>query len=575
MTVRNAVWSLMIVICAAGAAAADGPPTFARMIIEGQYQDWAAVPLAFADPAGDQGASVADFSQVWIANDDDYVYLRFEVGALTNLQTIDTPLRIYFDVDRSAATGWPVGSIGSDFVLLFPERRGAEQTSSTFDAAGLWHEDLWLVSGPTVAGTAFELRVRRDAVFPIRGTEVFPGPDFDIVFEGQNSGGAAQDWAPDGPLGHTYTLATGSLPPYTAIPLVKSDPALLRLVAYNVLNNGLVQRPDVFNRVLGALQPDIICFSELGGTSATTIRDRLDEILPLGGGAHWQVHQVGDTVVAAKWPLSMQADDTIPTTGRGQAMALVDLPDAQYDVDMYVISAHYKCCGSMGTSEDQKRQTHSDANANWFRDLREPGGHVDLPAGTPFLIAGDLNLVGGPQPLDTLLDGDIIDEVTFGPDSPPDWDAGNMSDPIPLHNAGPAAYTWRNDSSSFAPGRLDFAIFTDSVMSIARSYVLNTLDMSAEDLAAYGLQSQDTADASDHLPVVVDFNLGAPTPGDADGDGDVDLNDFATFALCYRGSAVTTPPAGCTESVFAAFDFDGDGDVDLADFATFALNFTG
>jgi hypothetical protein len=63
--------------------------------------------------------------------------------------------------------------------------------------------------------------------------------------------------------------------------------------------------------------------------------------------------------------------------------------------------------------------------------------------------------------------------------------------------------------------------------------------------------------------------------GDFDGDGDVDLNDFATFALCYGGAAVTTPPPGCSEAEFGLSDLDGDNDVDLGDFATFANNYTG
>lgn len=555
----------------------------ARMIIEGVYSDWSEVPIAFNDPANDNGSSVADFANVWLANDEDYIYVRFDIGTLANLQTIDTPLRIYFDVDRSAATGWPVGNIGSDFVLLFPERRGAEQTSDTFDAADLGHSDLSLVSGPTVAGTEFELRVRRDAIFPIRGTQIFAGSDFDIVLEGQNGGGNAQEWAPDGPVGHTYTLATGSLPPYSTIPLVREDPDSVRVVAYNVLNDGLVERPDVFERVLAAIQPDVICFSELWDTSEATIRDRLDDILPLDGGKSWSVYKSHDTAIAARWPLSMKAGDTIPSTGDDQAMALVDLPDAKYDVDLYVISAHFKCCGSLGGSEDQLRQTQSDANINWFRDLREPGGNVNLPVNTPFLIAGDFNMVGGPQPLNTLLDGHIIDQATFGKDSPPDWDNSSSADPIPLHNAGPGAYTWRTDSSSFAPGRLDFVIYTDSVMTATQSFVLNTLDMSADDLTLHGLLAQDTADASDHLPLVVDFKLGlqhtGDPDGDADGDGDVDLDDFRVFVDCLAGPNATPNPSlpGVTEQdCLDAFDFDeADGDVDLQDFGMFQHVFTG
>ena len=65
------------------------------------------------------------------------------------------------------------------------------------------------------------------------------------------------------------------------------------------------------------------------------------------------------------------------------------------------------------------------------------------------------------------------------------------------------------------------------------------------------------------------------TPGDFDEDGDVDLGDFATLALCYRGAAITTPPPSCSQDDFATADLDADKDVDLSDFATFALNYTG
>jgi len=63
--------------------------------------------------------------------------------------------------------------------------------------------------------------------------------------------------------------------------------------------------------------------------------------------------------------------------------------------------------------------------------------------------------------------------------------------------------------------------------------------------------------------------------GDLDDDGDVDLTDFATFAICYGGATVTTPPPGCAPQEFADADLDDDSDVDLTDFATFALVFTG
>ena len=75
---------------------------------------------------------------------------------------------------------------------------------------------------------------------------------------------------------------------------------------------------------------------------------------------------------------------------------------------------------------------------------------------------------------------------------------------------------------------------------------------------------------------VIPLQVTAGVPGDFDGDGDVDLSDFATFALCYAGSEVTTPPSqDCPAQWFAECDLDIDGDVDLSDFATFSLGFTG
>jgi endonuclease/exonuclease/phosphatase family metal-dependent hydrolase len=179
---------------------------------------------------------------------------------------------------------------------------------------------------------------------------------------------------------------------------------------------------------------------------------------------------------------------------------------------LYVISAHYRCCGQMGSTEDRQRQIQSDANVGWFRDLREPGGEITLPPGTPFVLCGDLNLVGGPQVLETLLTGKVANQAMFGPDSPPDWDGSPLADLGPLHVAGPLAYTWRDDSKGYVPGRLDAIVYTDSAMRAAKAFVLDTAEMSAADLKQTHLQPDDTAKASDHLPLVVDFDLAGTAP---------------------------------------------------------------
>ena len=70
-------------------------------------------------------------------------------------------------------------------------------------------------------------------------------------------------------------------------------------------------------------------------------------------------------------------------------------------------------------------------------------------------------------------------------------------------------YTWRDDTQSFPPGALDRVLYTDIMMAVEHSFVLNTAIMSPEELRASGLEPGDVAlDVSagrfDHLPVVVD-----------------------------------------------------------------------
>ena len=162
------------------------------------------------------------------------------------------------------------------------------------------------------------------------------------------------------------------------------------------------------------------------------------------------------------------------------------------------------------------RQIQSDAIVCWMRDLRSSAQEYTVAANTPIVILGDMNVVpnASMQPFETLLSGNIADEETFGPDFRIDWDGTDMADARPSHNAlNREYYTWRNDDLPFEPSALDRVVFTDSVMSVRRRFVLNTMTMSPDDLANLGLQESDVLyggdpDYYDHLPLVVDFAIG-------------------------------------------------------------------
>lgn len=108
----------------------------------------------------------------------------------------------------------------------------------------------------------------------------------------------------------------------------------------------------------------------------------------------------------------------MPKLYMGQVMCRVHVPDSLDLPDVYVIATHFKS-GSEDDASIRARQRHADSIARWLRGLKE-GGHPDaLPAGTPIIILGDVNVYES-APMDathhlaTLLTGNIVDEATFG-----------------------------------------------------------------------------------------------------------------------------------------------------------------
>jgi endonuclease/exonuclease/phosphatase family metal-dependent hydrolase len=307
--------------------------------------------------------------------------------------------------------------------------------------------------------------------------------------------------------------------------LQKPSPDAVRVVSYNVNWDAIFPDDDPMNhewrehnraarfvRIVKAIQPDILCLQEINPERDPQDVGRiLAEALPLSASQQWHLHKGADNVIASRYPLGMAATDTVPETNRGHAMALVDLPDGTHTVDLYLVNAHFKAAG--GAENIARRQQHADAVVHWIGDARTPGGNIDLPDGTPFVILGDLNVyeTDPHRHLTTLVTGDIADEGRYGADLAPDWDDTALTDALPKHNSvGPDIYTWRSDASDFKPGPLDRIIYSDSVLQVANSFVLNTTTLKPDELKATGLEAGDVLlDPAngyyDHLPLVVDF----------------------------------------------------------------------
>ena len=124
----------------------------------------------------------------------------------------------------------------------------------------------------------------------------------------------------------------------------------------------------------------------------------------------------------------------------------------------------------------------------------------NLTVNTPIVYAGDLNLVGYAQQLETLLEGDVVQTQTFGQGGMPDWDGTPWADALPRLTHQPFTYTWRDDGDgNVPPGRLDFVLFSDAVIDQEHAFVLETETLPEDVLVEFGLLQGDTHAASDHL----------------------------------------------------------------------------
>jgi len=95
--------------------AAAIPSFFREITIDADFSDWNGVPVAATDVV--DNANGPDFKQLWLANDDDFLYVRYALHAATNPSTSST--HFFIDGDGLRETGFNVnGGDGLIRILL-------------------------------------------------------------------------------------------------------------------------------------------------------------------------------------------------------------------------------------------------------------------------------------------------------------------------------------------------------------------------------------------------------------------------------------------------------------------------
>ena len=207
-------WLVLLVASGVGAVAQTAVPgTFKHITVDGSFADWAGVPLAYTAPQGP--ANAIQYENVYIANDQTNLFIRFTLYSARANAFANPYDNIFIDADGNVGTGYPVGGIGSE--MLIQGGSGYQEKNGTFnDGTGI-NNLGWSIAG-SADSMDFELSISLGATYASDGTPVFTSSTVAILLEGDDTTYAPVEFVVNGGL--VYALASAPTAPATNLSLV-------------------------------------------------------------------------------------------------------------------------------------------------------------------------------------------------------------------------------------------------------------------------------------------------------------------------------------------------------------------
>tara|TARA_B100000768_G_scaffold45516_1_gene44335 strand:- start:14099 stop:15862 length:1764 start_codon:yes stop_codon:yes gene_type:complete len=472
--------------------------------LNNKFGDWTGVEhfTANAEPPFVRAAVTSNLNWLYL-----HIELENEVGLDENILPNEYLLLLDLDDDIDTGVDYANLGLGVDLLINFANRQAIRYTGGS----GVENlNEVGLRAAPTYSSKEFEIAFSRDMLGEV-------GASIRILWYD----GDAESSFPASGMEHEWN---DSLDPFTPSSIDRTEGTLNRVAFWN-MNNRMDQTPAkaAMERILQAVAPDIIGFSEVSNVSANYVRGLLNDWIPLDDGASWNVVKDDyDLMVASKGAILSSHASVY------RQFPVVVEAHANWQVPMLFTSSHLKCCG--GSSNEAQRQSEADEYMAFLRNaVNGTGDGPVLNPNAPIVYGGDLNMVGLDDPIYTLVSGDISNESANGPDFAPDWDGSSLTEWPVLQSDHPFDYTWTSNSlsSEWIPGKLDYIITSDATAQYMGGFVLKTEEMSTERLIALGLWANDALAASDHFIVVADLGLGELMgyQPDSDSDGIYDSSD--------------------------------------------------
>jgi len=189
------------------------PSTFKHITVDGLFSDWTGVPLAYTASAGPTNA--IQYENVYIANDQTNLYIRFTLYSPRANAFANSYDNIFIDADNNPATGFSVGGIGSE--MLIQGGAGYQEKNGAFNEGGI-NGLGWAIAGSPDT-TDFELEISLGATYASDSTPVFTNSTIAILLEGDDTSYVNVEFVPPSG-GLVYTLASTPTPPSTNLSLI-------------------------------------------------------------------------------------------------------------------------------------------------------------------------------------------------------------------------------------------------------------------------------------------------------------------------------------------------------------------
>jgi len=433
------------------------------VVVDGFFSDWATGVSRVSDTPGD-AVGTTDVVSLAGQRRGDYVFLRLEIAQPANLHK------------PAEGGGLRIHVTGTDETFTLDTGiRTAEINGQPVP----WPEIAY-IGLPTHSSTEFEIRMRapRGALsVSITGSDELETP---LKLDNE-----------------------ASVMPIRKVDVARGD-AVMRVVIWNVLHGGPFGDPEreaAGREVFEILEPDVLLLQEVWEVS--DLEQRVHDLC----GDDWNLHEFGGVAVASPLPLTLlELDPPVELDHRRRPAggdSWSNMRNLFVGVDtpigpVVMVSSHWQCCGSAGSTEDIQRMDDAltALKAIWrLRDSSVPDdGRGDYKApvperfsNAPIMIAGDYNLVGSRAPLDMLLTHGFIDLLPIRSN---EWITSTWRSPEDEQMVAKGKVDENWEPGGFPQGRLDFAL-VEPELSVMRSFIAD-LD--------------EPTMLSDHLPIVVDFD---------------------------------------------------------------------